>query len=174
MAVATPCKYAFGLELCEHPWKLSQINLWRSVEAQLLSRLNVHFVHRNATDVKTFEPFTHMYKSMISCAENDPEWSLFRYSFDIGWSLEDLGHVAMVFNSSTTAKVVSYLAVLFQFWWSFVRAYIWTVPLTNALFFIYQAMVSFHKPKQIIQEIGFAVKLIGKSATTILRCFDIK
>lgn len=111
VAMASPgVNVSCGLELLSHCWGLSIVNLANVLKDEELPESRIGFVCGNATNIGSFNPFTHI------------------YAFDRGWHPMDLRKLSQIFNASSTART----------------------------------LVSYHKPKEIIFDMGFAVRLIGK------------
>lgn len=111
VAMASPgVNVSCGLELLSHCWGLSIVNLANVLKDEELPESRIGFVCGNATNIGSFNPFTHI------------------YAFDRGWHPMDLRKLSKIFNASNTART----------------------------------LVSYHKPKEIIFDMGFAVRLLGK------------
>lgn len=111
VAMASPgVNVSCGLELLDHCWGLSLVNLSNVLKDETLPKTNIGFVCGNATEIGSMNPFTHV------------------YAFDKGWHPMDLRKLATIFNASASTHT----------------------------------LVSYHKPKEIIYDMGFAVTLLGK------------
>jgi len=108
---------SFGIELENLRHQLSLYNLSHCLleVEQLKKNPNVYFLHHDATDMVSLNPFSHV------------------YMFDVGFPPDALVSLANSFNKSTTTQV----------------------------------LVSFQKPKKIIEVYGFAVRCIGNIKTTM-------
>ena len=88
--IDTNVKYSIGIELCEYPYKMSNVNLYHCVHHHLIginnTNVNVLFIHANITNFQHFNLCTHL------------------YSFDIGFDIKDLHLLAKIINYTSSLQ----------------------------------------------------------------------